>query len=102
VKAQDHPGLVAVLLFIVGVQKKCQCGAVSAGGRLDDLGSDVLLRLLVVVTQLFTAVRLVLSQIEVPPIRDPLQLSPTPRVTEFDVVGAARVVGISLRNDFPT
>ena len=64
----QHRALLAVLqrLVLVGITEQRQKGAIDAGGRLDHVGDDVLLALLLEVAELLTGELDVLAQIKAP------------------------------------
>src|SRR3972149_4718755 len=65
-------------------------GPVPAPRRLDHVGDDVLVRLLVEVAEALAAGLSVLRQVEVRPVGDALQLRPAHREEVLDIVGALR------------
>src|SRR5512135_806300 len=75
VELQDRARLAADLVLGVRLAEEGQGRAVGAGRRLDDVRDISLLPLLVEVAEVLAAELLVLRQVIVSPVRDPLQLA---------------------------
>jgi hypothetical protein len=93
VQLEHHPGLAAHLLLVVGVDEEGERGAGRAGRRLDHVGEEALVGVLVEVAEVLARVLGVLAEVEVGAVGDPLQLVPIPGEGVLDVHGAGRVVG---------
>ena len=92
VEAEDHPLLASHLLFGVRIGHEGEERAVHAHRRLDDVGHEVLLALLVEVRERLAAELRVLLEVEVRPVGDAHQLAPTDREVVVDVqIGRAHV-----------
>ena len=81
-EAQDRAGLAADLVLVVGGEQEGGHGPrLAPAGRLDDVGDVPAAGGLVEVLQLLARVLGVLGEVVVRPLRDALQLAPTPRGT---------------------
>src|SRR6185436_9537062 len=82
----------AHFFFAVRVTQHYERGAIGAGRRLDDVREKPLVRLGIEVLELLARVLLMVRQIEVGPVVDPLELVPAERELVLDVVGVLGVM----------
>ena len=91
-EAQHDALLAAHVLDVIGVGQDREQGPVDAGRRLDHVGDDVLLPLVVEVAERPAAHLGVALEVEVGAVRDALQLAPADGEPVLDVDRALRVV----------
>src|SRR6266568_8477844 len=85
--------LVAAYLFLsVGIAQHHQCGAICTRGRFDDVRDEPLVGLGIEIVELLPSVLLMVRQVEVSAVVNPLELLPTERELVLDVVGVLGVV----------
>src|SRR5207253_9468747 len=86
------PLLAAHLFLSIGVAQEDQGRAVRARRGLDHEGNEALVGLRVEVVELLPGVLLMVRQIEVGPVVNPLELLPAEREFVLDVVGVRGVM----------
>ena len=93
VQRQHHALFAAHHLFPIGIGHEGQGQAVYPQCRLDDVGQILFAGLRVGISQFLAGVVLVLGQVEIAPVGDPPQFSPTEGKAVLDVGGGLAVVG---------
>ncbi len=91
-EAEDRPGLVVHLLFVISIDQEGEGGPGGAGCRLDRIREEALVVVRVEVAEVLPGVLRMLLEVVVGSICDPLQLVPVPGKPVLDVDGLGRIV----------